>query len=337
MNSIKISLRSLQVILWAIFFVAWALYTNNKWNDNTYGFASTLISIVFYIIAVYSNSLWLMPKFFKEGKIATYLLYATIFLFFLVAVRAYIESMLLMPLHKRFYDLGSPHLSLVFLTTLIAFLFGGLLFVAQNYISLLKKQEEMRMQQITAELDLLKQQVQPHFLFNTLNNIYYLAYTKNERTAEVIAKLSEIMRYFVDEAPKEKVLLSTEIQFLQNYIVLEQIRMLHPVKLDIRIEADSSLMIPPMLLIPLVENIFKHGIDKTNTENKVSISLRQTEGKIMVATFNKVNDAKAERTAGKGLQNLRKRLEIIFPGSFELQIKEEENNFNTSLTFPYEA
>lgn len=109
-----------------------------------------------------------------------------------------------MPLHKRFYDLKSPHLSLVFLTTLIAFLFGTLLFITKNYIGLLKKQEELKAQQLSTELNLLKQQVQPHFLFNTLNNIYSLANARSENTKIAIAKLADIMRYFMEDAPRKR-------------------------------------------------------------------------------------------------------------------------------------
>jgi LytS/YehU family sensor histidine kinase len=200
-------------------------------------------------------------------------------------------------------------------------------------LSLLQRQQEMKTRQLSTELNLLKAQVQPHFLFNTLNNIYYLAYTKSDRTAEVIAKLSEIMRYFVDEAPKEKVPLSTEIQFLKNYIELEQIRMLHPVKAKFMIEADESILLPPMLLIPLVENIFKHGVDKTVEENNVAIKLKRLDQQLVFSTCNQVGPALTDRQNGAGLMNLRKRLAILYGDNFELTTSLENGNFKASLKF----
>ena len=108
----------------------------------------------------------------------------------------YAEYKILLPLHLKFYSWTLSHFSFVFITNFLAFAFGALLRISIDYLSLLRRQQEMKTRQVATELNLLKAQVQPHFLFNTLNNIYYLAYTKNERTPEVIAKLSDIMRYF---------------------------------------------------------------------------------------------------------------------------------------------
>ena len=118
-------------------------------------------------------------------------------------------------------------------------------------------------QKSLAELNLLKSQVQPHFLFNTLNNIYYEAFREAPRTALLIGRLSDIMRYFVDESPKEKVTLATEIKFLENYIALEEIRIRHGVKVTFEQRYEGNPVIPPMLLMTFVENIFKHGIDRS--------------------------------------------------------------------------
>lgn len=328
----KISFRWLQVLLWIIFFLAWALYTNNKWNDNTYGFASTLVSILFYIIAVYGNSLWLMPRLFKKGKIIVYLLYSLLFLAVLIIVRAWIENLLLMPMHKRFYDLRIPHLSLVFLTTLVAYLFGSFLFVARNYIGLLKKQEEMRTQQSVTELNLLKQQVQPHFLFNTLNNIYSLANARSENTKLAIAKLADIMRYFMEDAPKEKLGLQKEIEFINNYISLEQLRLLYPLKMQTSYVKDH-VDIPPMLLMPFVENLFKHGVDKTRSDNKATLALAIERDRLMYTVTNKLSE-QSHREGGFGLSNLKKRLDLLYGNNYTLRTSASNGFFNAYMEIP---
>ena len=116
--------------------------------------------------------------------------------------------------------------------------------------------------------------MQPHFLCNTLNTIYYEAYRDAPRTAKLIERLSDIMRYFVDESPKDEVSLATEIQFLENYIALEKISGIrrHGIDLNFIQDCNKELRLPPMLLMTFVENIFKHGIDKSSSENKVELS-----------------------------------------------------------------
>ncbi|MFC0772578.1 sensor histidine kinase [Terrimonas alba] len=323
----------LQVSIWTIFYIFLLLYTLQKWEYPKFGFWAATIATIAYFFAVYSNAHWLIPNFYKRGKKVAYLSLSVIILAVLQLVRMYAEYRILLPLHLKFYSWTLSHFSFVFITNFLAFAFGALLRVSIDYLSLLQRQQEMKTRQLSTELNLLKAQVQPHFLFNTLNNIYYLAYTKSDHTAEVIAKLSEIMRYFVDEAPKEKVPLSTEIQFLKNYIELEQIRMLHPVKAKFMIEADESILLPPMLLIPLVENIFKHGVDKTVEENNVAIKLKRLDQQLVFSTCNQVGPALTDRQNGAGLMNLRKRLAILYGDNFELTTSLENGNFKASLKF----
>ncbi|WP_315821852.1 histidine kinase [Paraflavitalea speifideaquila] len=238
-------LLRVQAIVWVLFYFFLILYAIQKWENPMYGFLSVTVATTTYLIAVYGNATWLIPRFYQTNRRSLYFLYATLFLAALVMIRMYAEQQVVLPMHSTFYNMGLPHFSFVFITNFLAFMFGALLRITIDYVHLLRKQEEMRNQQLASELNLLKAQVQPHFLFNTLNNIYYLAYTKNERTAEVVARLSDIMRYFVDEAPKERVPLLTEINFLENYMELEQIRMLH----QAAIEFDSN-MINDSLIIP---------------------------------------------------------------------------------------
>ena len=142
------------------------------------------------------------------------------------------------------------------------------------------------------------------------------------------------MRYFVDEAPKEKVPLSTEIQFLENYIELEQIRMLYPVKLEFRKNVDPSILLPPMLLIPLVENIFKHGVDKTKEHNEAWIELEQEPGAIRFITINDINPASGKESSGVGLSNLRKRLNILYGKDHLLETCSKGNKFTVTMRIP---
>jgi LytS/YehU family sensor histidine kinase len=217
------------------------------------------------------------------------------------------------------------------LTYMLSFIFR----MALAYFELKQQSEKILVQKSQAELNLLKSQVQPHFLFNTLNNIYYEAYREAPQTAKLIERLSDIMRYFVDESPKDEVSLSTEIQFLENYMVLEKIRIRHEIDLDFIKECNAEVRIPPMLLMTFVENIFKHGIDKSSSENKIELSLVQQDSYLLFQTKNRVYDlpGAAEHT-GFGIKNLRKRLNLLFGDNFELNIITEGNYFTAFLKVP---
>ena len=186
-----------------------------------------------------------------------------------------------------------------------------------------------------AELDLLKAQVQPHFVFNTLNNIYYEAYVEAPRTAALIEQLAGIMRYFVDESPKALVPLATEIGFIENYIALEQIRMRHAVDCELTIAAGKSLLLPPMLLMTFIENIFKHGIDKTSLENKIIIEMEEKDRLLIFRTENAFrSNSDHVPSGGFGLANLRSRLQLLYQDNFELTTSVKDQLFIATLKIP---
>jgi LytS/YehU family sensor histidine kinase len=207
--------------------------------------------------------------------------------------------------------------------------------IALEYFRVKRQAEQMQEQKSVAELNLLKSQVQPHFLFNTLNNIYYEAFREAPRTALLIGRLSDIMRYFVDESPKEKVSLATEIKFLENYIALEEIRIRHGVKVNFDQQYEGNPLIPPMLLMTFVENIFKHGIDRSAEGNSFTITLRQ-EGNCL--SFSTCNSLPAETPpvshAGFGLINLEKRLILLYGNRFELRTTHTGTTFQAFLKIP---
>jgi len=333
-NRLQPKTVKVQLVTWLLFYIFLLLYMMQKWEHPGFGFWSATVGTIFYASAVYGNALLLIPRFYKQHKQGLYFFLSALFLLVLMAVRVGIDYFFLYSLHPTLYGLTSYHFSFVFITNLLAFLFGALLRIAVDHVVLLRRQDEMRAQHAATELAMLKAQVQPHFLFNSLNNIYYLAYTKNERTATVVAKLSDIMRYFVDEAPKENLPLATEIHFLENYIELEQIRMVNRanIQFDINVK-DTGMAIPPMLLMPLVENIFKHGIDKTLPENTVSITLEEHNGKLVFTTENGVVQDDTRGTSGQGLANLQKRLALLFGDNYAFKTHVDNNRYTAILTF----
>jgi LytS/YehU family sensor histidine kinase len=218
-----------------------------------------------------------------------------------------------------------------FLSYMLSFVFR----IAIAYFGLKQQAEEILLQKSQAELNLLKSQVQPHFLFNTLNNIYYEAYREAPRTAGLIERLSDIMRYFVDESPKDEVSLQTEIQFIENYIALEKIRIRHKTEVSFVREYNPDSRIPPMLLMTFVENIFKHGVDKSSSDNKIDISLIQQNGSMMFQTCNRIHAVASKgQSHGFGIENLRKRLTMLYGNRFELNIEDNGQTFTAFLKVP---
>lgn len=217
------------------------------------------------------------------------------------------------------------------MTYMLSFIFR----IALAYFELKQQSEKILVQKSQAELNLLKSQVQPHFLFNTLNNIYYEAYIDSPRTAKLVEQLSNIMRYFVDESPKDAVAIGTEIQFLENYIALEKIRIRHEIEITFDQDCSPHLHIPPMLLMTFVENIFKHGIDKASSENKIELVLVQQGRYLSFKTQNRIfNKKAADAIGGFGIQNLRKRLTLLYAEKFELTINNDDQFFTAFLKIP---
>jgi len=178
-----------------------------------------------------------------------------------------------------------------------------------------------------AELQILKNQLQPHFLFNTLNNIYGMILEQEKEAGESVLKLSEIMSYMLYDCAREKVDLEKEIRMLKNYIVLEKTR--YGKQLDISFESNGEtkgMLIAPLLLLPFVENAFKHGVSNNPSTAWVQIHLNVTENKLFFSIENSLspNESNTPVKSGIGLTNVKKRLDLIYAGKYNLQIIEED-------------
>jgi hypothetical protein len=296
----------------------------------------TIINVAFYAIVIYGNISLLFPRFYEQGRKVEYIIYISIFLIVVGLGRGYAVSYLYNKYNPEHPEPITFQMLLYYgvagvLTYLLSFIFR----IAIAYFELKQQSEKILAQKSQAELNLLKSQVQPHFLFNTLNNIYYEAYLEAPRTAKLIERLSDSMRYFVDESPKDEVSLTTEIQFLENYMALEKIRIRHEIELDFVKDCSPDLRIPPMLLMTFIENIFKHGIDKSSKENKIEISLIQQEGFLLFQTCNRIHTvASKEESHGFGIENLRRRLTMLYGTKFELNIECDGQTFTAFLKVP---
>ena len=325
----------LQFLVWG-FVLLLNFFTYLPMDGVAQAIAYTGMNTVSYAVIIYGNISFLFPRLFEKGKTTAYILAAFGALSALALGRAYLAYIV----YNRFFAAKPERFDwkeiLYFLgSCLFVYLMSFVFRIALEYFRVKRQAEQMLEQKSVAELNLLKSQVQPHFLFNTLNNIYYEAFREAPRTALLIGRLSDIMRYFVDESPKEKVTLATEIKFLENYIALEEIRIRHGVRVTFDQEYQGNPVLPPMLLMTFVENIFKHGIDRSAPGNAFHLSLRQ-EGDYL--TFTTTNNLPAETQpashAGFGLINLEKRLVLLYGNRFELRITQTGESYKAFLKIP---
>ena len=322
-------------LLW-IFFIAAiiadsiSLFLSNKELFIAYVFSKTLVQAVL----VYLNILFLYPHFFKRKK---YLLYVFFVLLFTV-VAGYCNMKL--ELYSRNMD-ASPtsngqlqlYLSQFWMAARYI-LYSFLLKISVDYYEQKETIKKIELEKATAELNFLKGQVNPHFLFNTLNNLYALILEKSDKSGEAVLKLADIMKYILAEGKEDKVMLQKEIQLLYNYTDLERLR-----KPDAEIIFNASgnignYFITPLLLLPLVENAFKYGLNSVAKNGFVRINMKTERERLNVIVENNIPPVKnneALQSLGIGIDNVKKRLEMLYAGKYALSIENRSNSFFVNL------
>jgi hypothetical protein len=335
LNLRKATPVQLQFLIWG-FVLLLTFFTYLPADGLGLATAYALMNTFAYALIIYGNISFLFPRLYLKGKTTAYIIIALLSVCLIAIGRARLTTYV----YNRYFTKTPEPFNwkevLYFIgASLFIYMMSFVFRIAIDYFRIKRQAEQMLEQKSLAELNLLKSQVQPHFLFNTLNNIYYEAFREAPRTALLIGRLSDIMRYFVDESPKEKVTLATEIKFLENYIALEEIRIRHGVKVTFDQQYEGNPVIPPMLFMTFVENIFKHGIDRSAPGNAFTISLRQ-EGNYL--TFTTCNGLPAETPpfthAGFGLINLEKRLILLYGNRFELRTTQTGTSYQAFLKIP---
>ena len=331
----KASPRQLQLLVWGTIFLI-NFFSLLPMDGLLQSIIYTILNTFFYAVIIYGNINFLFPRLYLRKKITLYILTSIVSLAAIGLLKTYLSQLIYNTwFAKKYYALTWQNTVYVTVGCAVVFILSFVFRIALAYFALKRQAQQIQEQKSIVELNLLKSQVQPHFLFNTLNNIYYEAFREAPRTALLIGRLSEIMRYFVDESPKEKVTLATEIQFLENYIALEKIRIRHGVDVIFLKQCDTTRIIPPMLLMTFVENIFKHGIDRGGTDNKVTLSLVEKEGFLVFDAANDLQEPPVTTSLkGFGLENLQRRLTLLYGNNAELHTHRSASKFHAYLKIP---
>ncbi|CAL2104996.1 Two-component system sensor histidine kinase [Tenacibaculum sp. 190524A02b] len=305
------------IFIWSCFFIIFML-TIQGHNR----IVSGAIGVLLFAPTVYVQNLLILP-YLRKNKVLFILFTIINILLFTLISTFFLSSIMSQESYdwKFFYNfLG---------VEVLAILFGLALKVARDSFS--RRQEEKE-----AELKLLKGQLNPHFLFNTLNNLYGLSVVKSDKLPELMLKLSDLLRYSLYETREVLVPLKKEVEYLENYISLEKIRLEEQTVISFVKEGNlEDKKIAPMLLIVFVENTFKH-LGSINDKSNVEIKLKITSNTLEFLCTNTYDEIKSKNNlekekSGIGLQNVKKRLELIYPNRYKLKIRKKNNEFIVEL------
>lgn len=201
----------------------------------------------------------------------------------------------------------------------------------QDFFTNEKEKQELLIEKYTAEQAFLKSQLNPHFLFNTLNNIYSLTLNQSPKAPEAVLKLSELMRYMLYESNVEKINLETEVKYLRNFIELQKMRYSKQIFVDFEVVGDLHTQeVAPLLLISFVENAFKHG-EVNDEHNPLKISLLVSQNNLNFTVLNHKKNQNKDEIGGVGLENVNRRLQLIYPNQHSLEVQDSDKNYNCEL------
>jgi two-component system, LytTR family, sensor kinase len=328
--------RLYHIFFWVVYTLFVALAVQPGKGPKEWVLISGLI-LFFHGVVAYFNNYFLVNKFLYTRQYLSYLLMLVLSI---VSVT--------FPISIIFHSLVHNQDIRNFVWTWNFFIINGLavsftvimsmvLKLLKNWYSEEQTNKYLQQLNLETELKFLKTQINPHFLFNSLNNLYALTLIKSDIAPEVVLRLSNILRYVLYETADGLVPLEKEIQYLRDYIDLERIRV--GSRVDIRFESTGDFknkQIEPMLFLTFVENSFKHGASNAIEHGWVHMDVKEEEGKLSFNIENSKENAAAkeaeDRVGGIGLENLKKRLDLSYPGRFNLDLLETPASFKVNLT-----
>jgi two-component system, LytTR family, sensor kinase len=299
-----------------------------------HSFSNEVVNVLFYVFIYYINSEYLIPQYLAKNKLWSYLglLIASAFILTPIKVFILFQKFSNFPIDQAHIQEHQPSYYLLSLFTAGV---STIVKITSDWAKQTRVQQELETRTMQTELNFLKSQINPHFLFNTLNSLYALTLKKSDAAPEVVIKLSEMMRYMLYECNEPLVPLSKEVSYIRNYLDLEKLR--HK-NMDIKFDVEgvmNDMNVAPLIFIAFIENAFKHGASNAIEPGFVQIHILIENNEVNMY----VENSKAEkqpmmehkRSGGIGLVNVKRRLDILYPKLYQLDIYDNPNTYGVNL------
>ncbi|PSL27612.1 sensor histidine kinase [Chitinophaga ginsengisoli] len=334
---------------WALYhFIWWTVALGNPVKAfAAIFFTAFILKFLFYVIfqalAVYFNLYYLIPKYLEKGRFTQYIVFLllTIIGVSLLVIpgyylSAYVSGQTMQQAYGPNGDCFYGYLGNTLPSTLAAMTLAMSIKLGKNWLQTQRKQQLLEKEKLETELNFLKHQFNPHFLFNTINSIFFLIHKNPDMASASLAKFSELLRYQLYECNDKQILLSKEISYMENSIELERLRQNDNVEviLDIDQEDSNQWGIAPFILMTFVENAFKHVSKHTDKPNWIRIRLTQEGETLNFVVSNSTFDVTSNdivHYGGIGLKNVQRRLDLIYPGQHSLDIQHHNDRFDVRL------
>lgn len=307
-----------------------------------------LFYVVFQALAVYFNLYFLMPRYLEKNRFGIYITYllSTMLVTSLCIVGGYYVTALLA--HRTISELyGSNVCFFYFFSNALPSTFASTTLamsikLTKNWVQTKRRQQLLEKEKLETELQFLKNQFNPHFLFNTINSIFFLIHKNPQMAAASLAKFSELLRYQLYECNDLQIPLNKEITYLENFIELEKLRQNNNMEVNCEITQTNSSQwaIAPFILMTFVENAFKHVSKHTDDINWINIQLKLDGQQLYFTVCNSTAASTYKEVvhySGIGLQNVQRRLDLIYPGQYTLDIESSAHSFEITLTLKAES
>ena len=331
---------STHIIFWVMVLFYYTLFFGHQQGNYRITFNFVILLMPITIATTYFFNYFLIPRYLLKGKIKLFILFSfyTVIFSFWVTSLIFLPTITLIGPGPDMFDTSLIDLYFVIVGLYSVSILAILIKLLKYWYEQQNKSIQLLKEKTEAELAMLKGQINPHFLFNTLNNIYSLAPKKSDLTAEAVVKLSEMLDYLLYECNADIVAIKKEIKLIQNYIYLQKIRFGN--RLDIQFNAGNikDQQISPMILLPFIENSFKHGVGKQSKMVWIKIKLFVEDRFMHFSIINSKtihkNSENNSDSGGIGLENVKKRLDLLYQNNYTLDIENLSDTFSVKLQIP---
>lgn len=328
------------IIFWLVFYFYNSLVEGSYLDDYIHGFYANLVRLPLQIALVYFNVYYLLPKCLQYKKYGAYFLSLIVLLALVVMVKRLLIFGIVYPAtcpvtyqqealitFSNFFLLLNNEVYLIGLTSAMK--------MSLDWSRNIKTTKALEKEKLEAELGLLRAQIQPHFFFNTLNNLYALTIKKSDQAPGIVQKLSELMSYLLYDCDRDVVPLQEEIQLIHNYLDLEKLR--YGKWLQVKFDMKGCFInqwVPPYIILPFVENAFKHS-QKNVRRITIYIFLKADDNHLTLRIKNSISRDKKLIRGGIGLKNVQRRLGLLYGTDYSLEVNSENNEYQVTLLIPF--